>query len=106
MMPIVEHPAVRQEFAAAVRYYAEINGDLAVDFDATVDQYRDWISTNPEHFRIRAHGVRRVNLAPQFNELYLAYLIWNNRVVILALGHAKMRPFYFRRRIGEARKMV
>jgi hypothetical protein len=34
-----------------------------------------------------------------------AYLIWNDRVVILALGHTKRRPFYFHRRIGESRKM-
>jgi hypothetical protein len=105
-MTQVIHPAASAEVIEALDYYEAIESDLSEQFFACVEDYRKRISADPLLFRIRAHGVRRVNLAPQFNEWYLAYLIWNDRVVILALGHAKMRPFYFRRRIGEARKMV
>jgi len=54
---------------------------------------------------VRKLNVRRANLGPQFNEWYLAYMLWNDQVVILAIGHAKRRPFYFHNRIDEALKL-
>ena len=63
------------------------------------------ITENPLHYNIRRGLVRRVNLTPQFDEYYLPFMIWKDRVVILAVAHAKRRPYYWRKRIGEAKKM-
>lgn len=54
---------------------------------------------------LRRRGTRRVNLTPRFGELYIAYMIWRQRVVILAIAHARRRPYYWRSRIGEAKKL-
>ncbi len=32
-------------------------------------------------------------------------MIWKERVVILAIAHAKRRPYYWRNRIGESKEM-
>jgi hypothetical protein len=50
--------------------------------------------------------VRCVNLTPWFGEYYIAYMIWKDKVVILAVAHARRRPYYWRKRIVEAREML
>ncbi len=105
MTPSVLHPEVIGEWLDALEYYEAIHEDLSEAFNACVENYLDRIRAHPELFRIRRLQVRRVNLNPQFNEWYLAYMLWHGRVVILALGHAKRRPFYFRERIAQARTL-
>ena len=46
-----------------------------------------------------------MNLTPRFGEYYIAYMIWREKVVILAVAHAKRRPYYWRKRIGESKNM-
>lgn len=50
-------------------------------------------------------ALRRVNLQPRFGDYYVAYTVWREQVVILAVAHAKRRPYYWRKRITEARKL-
>jgi hypothetical protein len=49
--------------------------------------------------------VRRVNLTPRFGEYYIAYMLWHENVVILAIAHAKRIPYYWRHRISESKQM-
>lgn len=99
------HPAAQVELEDAIGYYLAIDKELAVDFDRHYKRHRWRICESPLLYRIRRFTVRRVNLAPRFGEYYIAYMIWRGRVVILAVAHAKRRPYYWRRRIGDARKM-
>ena len=100
------HPAVWDEFSDAIRYYArEAGAVIALDFEACVYQHLSEIQKAPMIYRQREDEVRRVNLGPQFKEWYLAFMLWNQQAVVLALGHAKRRPYYFRDRINESRKM-
>jgi hypothetical protein len=78
---------------------------LADDFDFTFFRYLDAIIANPLLYNIRRRAVRRANLKPRFGEYYIAYMIWREKVVILAIAHAKRRPYYWRKRIGEAKQM-
>lgn len=97
------HPAAQDELEEAVEYYLAIDGELARDFDRYYRRYRQRICENPLLFRIRRFTVRRVNLIPRFGEYYIAYMIWREQVVILAVAHAKRMPYYWRQRIEEAR---
>lgn len=100
------HPSVWEEFSDAIRHYAgEAGTDIALDFEACVYQGFREIQDAPLLHRQREDEVRRVNLGPQFKEWYLAFLLWDKQVIILALGHAKRRPFYYQGRIAEAQKM-
>lgn len=78
---------------------------MADDFDSTFFRYLDIIVTSPLLYNIRRISVRRANLKPQFSEYYIAYMIWREKVVILAIAHAKRRPYYWRKRIGEGKEM-
>lgn len=104
------HPAAENEFRDIVRYYAAIDEDdpdhpLAAAFDATFHRHLRLILGTPELVRVRQPPTRRVNLTPRFGEYYIAYMIWKERVVILAVAHAKRRPYYWRKRIGETKEM-
>lgn len=63
------------------------------------------IIDNPLLYNLRRRNTRRANLTPRFGEYYIAYMIWRQKVVILAIAHAKRRPYYWRYRIGEAKKL-
>jgi hypothetical protein len=78
---------------------------LALDFEACYLEHRQIILGNPLLYNIRRQNVRRVNLLPRFGEYYVAYMIWHEKLVILAVGHAKRKPFYWRKRIKESKKL-
>ena len=99
------HPAAQEEHDALVVRFGEIDGALAIAFEARYLHYRHEIITNPLHYNLRRGPARRVNLTPRFGEYYIAFMIWKDNVVILAVAHAKRRPYYWRKRIGEAREM-
>ena len=101
------HPSARHELHEALRFFAGVShdGELALNFEATFDRYVDAIMANPLAFNLRRPPTRRVNLTPRFGEYYIAYMIWREQVVILAIAHAKCRPYYWRTRISEARNL-
>lgn len=101
------HPAARDELHDTIRHYAGVdeNGSLAFDFETTFYHHATAVVASPLLYNIRRIGVRRVNLKPRFSEYYIAYMIWHEKVVILAIAHAKRRPYYWRKRIGEAKEM-
>jgi plasmid stabilization system protein ParE len=99
------HPQAITEFDEAFEHYLEIDVPLATSFEATVFRYLREITTSPQRFSFRRAPTRRVNLTPRFGAYYIAYMIWKDKPVILAIGHGARRPYYWRGRIGEAKKM-
>ena len=98
MSEIEFHPLAVDEIAAAYDYLFEhADRETAEDFRRRVDAKMDWCHANPLSCRIRRYNVRRANLE-RFTEHYLAYMLWSERFVVIALGHAKRRPFYWYRR--------
>ena len=105
------HPAATDELHDIIRHYAVINDrddeheSLALAFHNTFYNYVDEIVASPLSYSFRRPPTRRANLAPRFGEYYIAYMVWREKVVILAVAHAKRRPYYWRKRIGEAKKL-
>jgi plasmid stabilization system protein ParE len=106
MIPVVYHPAARAEQLELTEHFLSIDPDLCVRFDERLRDHILSIQTNPELYHERQAGVRRVNLTPRFEEYYIAYVLWQGRIVVLAIGHAKRRPFYFFRRINQAKRIL
>jgi len=104
MKPAAMHPAAEQELNEVTDYYASIDPDLADAFVDCFESYKTRITAHPLHFSSKGTS-RRANLRPQFGEYYLPFMIWKERVVILAIAHAKRRPYYWRNRIGESKEM-
>ena len=101
------HPAAKDELHEAIRHYAAVDesGGLAVAFEATFWRHTENILATPLHYNLRRPPTRRVNLTPRFGETYIAYMLWAEKVVILAIAHAKRRPYSWSKRIGEAREI-
>lgn len=97
MIPIVFHPEARDEYKEAIRYYHGIDPDLQLGFRAEIGHQLRFIADNPLVPKLRHHGVRRSNLK-RFGLYYIAYMIWKEQIVIVAIGHARKRPYYWRRR--------
>lgn len=99
------HPSAQQEHDELLYYFGGIDEELVTAFEWHYLQYRHAICENPLFCNIRRKAVRRANLNPRFGEYDIAYLIWRQKVVILAVAHAKRRPYYWRKRIDEAKKL-
>ena len=76
-----------------------------MDFEARLRQALLRISQNPESSRIRRFGVRRRNLI-RFKRHYIAYMIWNEQIVVVAIGHSSKRHFSWYRRPKEYREGI
>ncbi len=98
-------PAAQEELQSAFSHYDVIDARLADSFYAKYLVSRDRARTTPEIYRVRRHEIRRINLGPQFEEWYIAFLLWNGKFVVLAITHAKRRPFYFSERVAVAKKL-
>ena len=101
-MPIVFEDEAREEYRKAIGYYHHFDPDLQVGFRAEIGRHLRFIAADPAVPRLRRYGVRRVNLE-HFALYYIAYMIWKDQIVIVAIGHAKKRPYYWRRRLKAYR---
>ncbi len=99
------HPSALEEHDEQIEVFAGIDEALAIAFEEHYLYYRHGICENPLLYNVRQGVARRVNLTPRFGEHYIAYMIWKQKVVILAVAHAKRRPFYWRKRIGASQEM-
>ena len=99
-MTIAFHEAAREEARAAFLFLAADDPKVADDFELRLRLAIAEIGRNPEACRLRKHGVRRKNVS-RFKRHYVAYMIWQNIIVIIAVGHASRRPFYWYRRPKE-----
>jgi len=100
------YPTAWDEFNEVIRHLVQEAGvEVALAFEDCVFHHFTEIQRTPLMYRVRKFDIRRVNLRPQFGEFYIAYLIWNDKVIVVAIAHAKRRPFYFRHRINPAKRM-
>jgi plasmid stabilization system protein ParE len=96
-MQLVFCPAAREEAREAYLHLAEADEELAIDFERQLRLALRAIEKNPEACRIRRFAVRRKNLS-RFKRHYVAYMLWQEQIVIIAIGHASCRPYYWYRR--------
>ncbi len=97
------HPAAQAEIEEALAYYFEIDPLLAADFKGHFTRHLALVRENPFLRQIRRFAVRHSHLAPQFHEHYIAYMIREGEIVILALGHSKRRPRSWQERLRHRR---
>jgi toxin ParE1/3/4 len=94
-------PAAEEELKAAEAFYEERAG-LGVDFIAAVREAARRLATQPNSFPLARgvstrHGVRRCPLRRFPFALFFVEL--PDEFHVLAIAHARRRPFYWRRRL-------
>lgn len=96
MPPIDFLSGARSDFDESFEWYAERSTQPAVRFAAAVDAALGRVAANPAQFA-SPDGVHRecpVKKLP----FRIVYRLVDNRVLIVAIAHAKRRPGYWRNR--------
>jgi toxin ParE1/3/4 len=94
--PVEYHEDARLDFDESVDYYRQRSTGAALGFTAAVDEAIDQILANPGRFPAIHGGCRYCALKG-----YPFRIIFRdepNRLVIVAIAHAKRRPDYWRGR--------
>jgi plasmid stabilization system protein ParE len=96
MPPIDFLAGARSDFDESFDWYAQRSTQAAVRFAATVDAALDKVAANPAQFA-SPDGVHRECPVKRF-PFRIVYRLVDNRVLIVAIAHAKQRPGYWRNR--------
>lgn len=81
------------ELEFAVEYYEEQQSGLGLKLKEEINETINWILRHPVVPRIRNGDYRRVNL--KVFPYYIAYIIRNNNLWILAVAHSHQEPKYW-----------
>jgi plasmid stabilization system protein ParE len=90
------HPLAADEAEAAERWYRERNETASMRFRHELDRAVDLISDRPEAWSPYVGGTRRI-LLRRF-PFFVVYRVFDERVQIVAVAHARRRPGYWRKR--------
>ncbi len=90
-----------EELNDAIAYYEEQQVGLGLRLKDEVNQHVDWISDNSTVPQVRRGGYRRVNL--KVFPYYIAYIIREDTLWILATAHSHRKPEYWIKRKDKIR---
>ena len=85
------------ELADAIDRYEFIESGLGIRLKQEMRAAVAWIAAHTELPRVRTLGYRRVNL--KIFPYYLAYMILDDTIWVLAVAHAARRPEYWINRL-------
>ena len=96
MIPVDYLPGARHDFDESFDWYAERSAVAAERFSKAVDAALNWNAANAElcaliDSRHREHIVKRFPFR-------IVYRVEANRVLVVAIAHAKRRPGYWEHR--------
>jgi toxin ParE1/3/4 len=99
---ITFHPEVDAEVTEAAQFYETRSPGLGSALLDEVQRSLDQIAMTPEAYQQIGRRVRRRSLWRfPYNLVYAAY---PDRIRIVAFAHQKRRPFYWRKRLKEAKE--
>lgn len=95
-LKVVFRPAARAEFDGAALWYEDRQPGLGRQFVSEIDRAIGRASAHPERFPIKHVAIRCVQ-AQRF-PYSVFYLIESDRIVVLAIFHARRDPLVWRSR--------
>lgn len=93
-----------EELSDAIAYYEEQQVGLGLRLKDEVDQHVNWILDNSTVPQVRRGSYRRVNL--KVFTYYIAYIIREDTLWILAIAHSHRKPEYWIKRKNEISQQV
>ena len=84
------------DIAEAYQYYEECRPGLGKDFTHCIDESISRIEKNPRQYKIIGKGIRRA-LVKRFT-YGLFYTLDDNKIVVLAVAHARRNPKHWQSR--------
>ena len=99
---ITFHPEADAEVTEAVQFYETRSPGLGSALLDEVQRSLDQMATTPEVYQRIGRRVRR---KPLWRFPYnLVYAVYPDRIRIVAFAHQKRRPFYWRKRLKDAKE--
>lgn len=95
-LSILFHELAENELLEGTRFYLAISPELALSFVSDVERSTNLLGRHPEVGKSVAAGVRSFRLAKFAYSLY--YRTSNELLEILAVGHQRRRPLYWKSR--------
>jgi toxin ParE1/3/4 len=95
--PYAFHPQASEEYTQAAEYYAEVSPELGRRFYGEIERLIQVVRRQPDRFPRFNPPAQRV-MARTF-PYSLVYLDQPDRVLIVAVMHAKRHPNYWRPRL-------
>jgi len=96
MFPIDYLPGARRDFDESFDWYSERSTEAALRFADAVDAALGKVAADPTRF-VTLDGVHRECPVKKF-PFRIVYRVVDNRVLVVAIAHAKRRPGYWRER--------
>ena len=96
MLPVDYLSGARRDFDESFDWYAERSVQAAVRFTNAVDAALITVAADPTRFAAR-DGVHRECPVRKF-PFRIVYRLVEDRVLVVAIAHAKRRPGYWRQR--------
>jgi plasmid stabilization system protein ParE len=96
MLPVDYVSGARRDFDESFDWYAERSIQAALRFVTAVDAAIAKIAADPTHFA-SPDGIHRECPVKKF-PFRIVYRVVENRIVVMAIAHAKRRPGYWRDR--------
>ena len=96
MLPVDYLPAARRDFDESFDWYAERSLSAALGFVDSVDAALSTISADSERFQA-VDNVHRACPIKRF-PFRIVYRVARDRIVVVAVAHAKRRPGFWRKR--------
>lgn len=95
-MRIEIHPLATSEMEKSTRWYAKHSRVASLGFVAAVAEGISKIATTPDRYAKIDHPFRGCSLIGY--PFQLVYRFDSERIVVIAIAHAKRRPGYWKRR--------
>jgi len=96
MLPVDYLPAARHDFDQSFDWYAARSAQAAIRFANAVDAALAIIAAHPERFPAIDEAHRECLVARY--PFRVVYRLTENRILIVAVAHAKRRPDYWKDR--------
>ena len=96
MLPIDYLPGARRDFDDSFDWYSERSAQAAIRFADAVDASLLQVAADPTRF-VGTDGVHRECPVKKF-PFRIIYRLAENRVLVVAVAHAKRRPGYWKDR--------
>ena len=96
MLPVDYLPGARRDFDESFDWYAERSAQTAVRFASAIDGALSAIAAHPKRFAAIDEFHRECPLA-RF-PFRIVYRVAADRIVVVAIAHAKRRPGYWKGR--------
>lgn len=93
MLPVDYLPGARRDFDESFDWYLQRSAEAAVRFANSVDAALTVVAADPERFAVvdELHRECPVKRFP----FRIVYRVVENRVLVVAIAHAKRRPGYW-----------